>query len=277
MPQSSTAPASSLPRSPAQRNRLSWKVCLAGMVALSVAMGIGRFAFTPSLPLMLHEGSLNLQMGGWLATANYLGYFIGAMACAVHRSKRGVRMLRWVFVTPPDRRQALAREIHLWSLSARRDGLLSLEQYMAKADPFIQKGLRLVVDGIQPDKLRSLLDTEINNYEFRERQAARIWESAAGYAPTVGILGAVLGLIHVMENLSDPSKLGAGIAVAFVSTVYGVGLANLFFYPVANKIKGIVAERVAQYEILTDVFHDIATGDYTRVIEERVACLLAQH
>ena len=194
-----------------------------------------------------------------------------------HAFVRGVRMLRWVFVTPPDRRQALAREIHLWSLSARRDGLLSLEQYMAKADPFIQKGLRLVVDGIQPDKLRSLLDTEINSYEFRERQAARIWESAAGYAPTVGILGAVLGLIHVMENLSDPSKLGAGIAVAFVSTVYGVGLANLFFYPVGNKIKGIVAERVAQYEILTDVFHDIATGDYTRVIEERVACLLAQH
>ena len=187
-----------------------------------------------------------------------------------HAFVRGVRMLRWVFVTPPDRRQALAREIHLWSLSARRDGLLSLEQYMAKADPFIQKGLRLVVDGIQPDKLRSLLDTEINNYEFRERQAARIWESAAGYAPTVGILVAVLGL-------SDPSKLGAGIAVAFVSTVYGVGLANLFFYPVGNKIKGIVAERVAQYEILTDVFHDIATGDYTRVIEERVACLLAHH
>ncbi|SDC21563.1 chemotaxis protein MotA [Massilia sp. PDC64] len=190
---------------------------------------------------------------------------------------RGIRMLRWVFVTPPDRRQTLAREIHLWSLSARRDGLLSLEQYMAKADPFIQKGLRLVVDGIQPDKLRSLMHTEINNYEFRERQAARIWESAAGYAPTVGILGAVLGLIHVMENLSDPSKLGAGIAVAFVSTVYGVGLANLFFYPVGNKIKGIVSERVAQYEILADVFHDIATGDYTRVLDERVACLLAEH
>ena len=86
----------------------------------------------------------------------------------------------------------------------------------------------------------------------------------------------MLGLIHVMENLSDPSRLGAGIAVAFVSTVYGVGLANLFFYPVGNKIKGIVAERVPQYEILTDVFHDIATGDYTRVIEERVACLLAR-
>jgi chemotaxis protein MotA len=204
---------------------------------------------------------------------------LGAVLLQTRRKSfiRGLRMLAWVFKTPPDRRQQLASEIHLWSLSARRDGLLSLEQYMAKADPFIQKGLRLVVDGIQPDKLKSLLDTEINNYEFRERQAARIWESAAGYAPTVGILGAVLGLIHVMENLSDPSRLGAGIAVAFVSTVYGVGLANLFFYPVGNKIKSIVAERVNQYEILGDVFHDIATGDYTRVIEERVACLLVEH
>jgi chemotaxis protein MotA len=190
---------------------------------------------------------------------------------------RGVRMLRWVFFPPPDRRQALAREINLWSLSARRDGLLSLEQYMSKSDPFVQKGLRLVVDGITPDKIRSLMHTEINTYEFRERQAARIWESAAGYAPTVGILGAVLGLIHVMENLTDPSRLGAGIAVAFVSTVYGVGLANLFFYPVANKIKGIVTERVAQYEIMADVFHDLATGDYTRVIEERIGCLLSEH
>ena len=188
----------------------------------------------------------------------------------------GLRMLRWVFVPPADRRPQLAREIHLWSLSARRDGLLSLEQYMAKADPFIQKGLRLVVDGIHPDKLRSLLETEINRYEMRERQAARIWESAAGYAPTVGILGAVLGLIHVMENLSDPSRLGAGIAVAFVSTVYGVGLANLLFYPVGNKIKGIVAEQVLQYEILADVFHDLATGDHTRVVDERVASLLAR-
>ena len=222
------------------------------------------------------------KMSSLLQPAAFAIVVVGTFGAVLLQSKRkafmrGMRMLRWVFVPPADRRPQLAREIHLWSLSARRDGLLSLEQYMGKADPFIQKGLRLVVDGIQPDKLRSLMYTEINNYEFRERQAARIWESAAGYAPTVGILGAVLGLIHVMENLSDPSRLGAGIAVAFVSTVYGVGLANLFFYPVGNKIKGIVTERVAEYEILTDVFHDMATGDYTRVIEERVACLLAEH
>lgn len=189
----------------------------------------------------------------------------------------GVRMLRWVFFPPKSGRHKLSQEIALWSLSARRDGLLSLEQYMSTSDKFVQKGLRLVVDGIAPDKIRSLLEGEINAYEFSQRQAARIWESAAGYAPTIGILGAVLGLIHVMENLSDPSRLGSGIAIAFVSTVYGVGLANLFFYPVGNKLKAIVSDKVAQYEILAEVFHDLASGDHTRVVDERVASLLARH
>jgi len=190
---------------------------------------------------------------------------------------RGLRMLRWVFRPPASQREQYSRQIALWSLTARRDGLLQLEQYLkANPDLFVQKGLRLVVDGITPARLRSLLETEITAYEFSQRQAARIWESAAGYAPTIGILGAVLGLIHVMENLSDPSRLGAGIAVAFVSTIYGVGLANLFFFPVGNKLKTIVSEQVAQYDILADVFHDLATGDHTRVVDERVASLLAR-
>ncbi len=207
---------------------------------------------------------------------------IGTAGAVLLQSERrsfmlGLSMLRWVFVPPKSDRDKLSREIALWSLSARRDGLLSLEQYMATKDKFIQKGLRLVVDGIAPDKIRSLLENEINAYEFAQRQAARIWESAAGYAPTIGILGAVLGLIHVMENLSDPARLGSGIAVAFVSTVYGVGLANLFFYPVGNKLKAIVSDKVAQYEILAEVFHDLASGDHTRVVDERVASLLTRH
>jgi len=194
-----------------------------------------------------------------------------------HTFLRGIRMLRWVFKPPPSQRAKLARDITQWSLLARRDGLLALEPHMlGNKDKFIQKGLRLVVDGIAPDKLRSLMELEVTSYEFSQRQAAKIWEAAAGYSPTIGIIGAVLGLIHVMENLGDPAKLGSGIAVAFVSTVYGVGLANLFYYPVGNKLKNIVAETVTQYEILTDVFHDIAGGDHSRVIEERVASLLTR-
>ncbi|MDB5754316.1 MAG: motC [Massilia sp.] len=232
--------------------------------------------------LLLGHGIDGGKMASLLQPAAFAIVVIGTAGAVLLQTEaptfvRGVRMLRWVFRPPPSQRARLARDIAQWSMLARRDGLLSLEQYMqGTSDKFIQKGLRLMIDGIHPDKLRGLLETEVTAYEFGQRQAARIWESAAGYSPTIGILGAVLGLIHVMENLTDPSKLGAGIAVAFVSTVYGVGLANLFFYPVGNKLKSIVAETVTQYEILTDVFYDIASGDHSRVIDERVASLLSR-
>jgi chemotaxis protein MotA len=191
--------------------------------------------------------------------------------------RRGLTMLRWVFKPPPDNRAQLARDINNWSMLARRDGLLALERPMLGAkDKFVAKGLRMIVDGINPDKMRQLLDMEITAFETAERQAVRIWESAAGYSPTIGILGAVLGLIHVMENLTDPSKLGSGIAVAFVSTIYGVGLANLFFYPIANKLKTIVTRQVYLQELTASVFYDIATGDFTRVIDERIATLMRE-
>jgi chemotaxis protein MotA len=220
------------------------------------------------------------KLGSLFQPAAFAIVVIGTIGAVLLQSRyasflRGVRMLKLVFAPPPDTRLALARDINAWGLAARRDGLLSLERYMlASKDPFITKGLRLIVDGINPDKLRQILDAEISVYETEERLAARIWESAAGYSPTIGILGAVLGLIHVMENLTDPNKLGAGIAVAFVSTVYGVGLANLLFYPIANKLKAIVNRAVFQQEIAAAVFYDIATGDHTRVIEERVATLM---
>jgi len=223
------------------------------------------------------------KLGSLLQPAAFAIVVIGTFGAVMLQTRfktflRGLRMLRLVFAPPADTRAVLARDINAWNLAARRDGLLSLERYMLSSkDQFNTKGLRLIVDGINPDKLRQILDTEITAYETEERQAVRIWESAAGYSPTIGILGAVLGLIHVMENLTDPSKLGSGIAVAFVSTIYGVGLANLFFYPIANKLKAIVTQAVHQQEIAAAVFYDIATGDHTRVIDERIATLLREH
>ncbi|UGQ45237.1 flagellar motor protein [Massilia endophytica] len=191
--------------------------------------------------------------------------------------RRGVRMLAWVIRPPEDTRGALARDIAAWNQTVRREGPLALERHMlGTKDYFTAKGLRMIVDGIQPDKMRQLLDTEITAFEMAERQAVRMWESAAGYSPTIGILGAVLGLIHVMENLTEPSKLGSGIAVAFVSTIYGVGLANLLFYPIANKLKNIVIQQVHQMEIAAAVFNDIAMGDLSRVMDERIATLLRE-
>ena len=111
-------------------------------------------------------------------------------------------------------------------------------------------------------------------FEAEQRQAVKIWEAAGGYSPTIGILGAVLGLIHVMENLSDPTKLGGGIAVAFVATIYGVGFANLIFLPISNRLRSIVNQSIQQREMITEALLAIATGENPHIIEERLAAYL---
>jgi chemotaxis protein MotA len=180
-------------------------------------------------------------------------------------------MAGWVFVPPAIDHEGLIRQIGNWSQVSRREGLLALESFIAQLkDPFSAKGLQLLVDGVEPERLREVLEVQLNTYEEELRQGARIWESAGGYSPTIGILGAVMGLIHVMENLSDPSKLGAGIAVAFVATIYGVGLANLVFLPMANKLKAHVGRHVAHREMLIDGLIGIANGDNPRIIENRL-------
>ena len=203
--------------------------------------------------------------------------FCGTIGAVLIQSRlptfiRGLRMIRSVFKTPVDNHQVLIRDALTWNMTARREGPLSLERYLRTTkDPFIAKGLRLVIDGIEASRVKDILEADIAAYEIYQRAAVRVWDAAGGYSPTIGILGAVLGLIHVMENLSDPSKLGAGIAVAFVSTIYGVALANLVFLPVAYKLKEHVASDVDEKEMLADVFFSIAAGESSRIIEERVA------
>ena len=184
---------------------------------------------------------------------------------------QGVRMAKWVFRPPESEGVQLIRRVVQWSHTARQDGLLALERHLnITPDSFQKAGLQLLIDGANADKLRDTLDVQIASFETNERQAARVWEAAGGYSPTLGILGAVMGLIHVMENLSDPSKLGAGIAVAFVATIYGVGLANLVFLPIANRIKFTIARRVTEREIISDGLIGIAQGDNPRIIEARL-------
>lgn len=217
------------------------------------------------------------HVGSLMQPAAFVIVISGTIGAVLLQSKipfflRSIKMLRWIVFPPLDNRRLLAHDINVWSVTARREGFLSLESHMESTrDSFVSKGLRLIIDGVEPTKLREILEADISLYEVQERHAVKIWEAAGGYAPTIGILGAVLGLIHVMENLSDPSKLGSGIAVAFVSTIYGVGLANIVFIPISNKLKFIVGQEVSRREILADVFFDIAIGGNARVIEERVA------
>ncbi len=191
---------------------------------------------------------------------------------------QGIKMIRWAFVPPKVNPLDAIGQVVEWSHLSRKGGLLALEPVIEDlADPFVRKGLQMLVDGAEPDYLREGLELEVNTYEEERRAAAKVWESAGGYAPTIGILGAVLGLIHVMENLSDPSKLGGGIAVAFVATIYGVGSANLFFLPISNKLKHLVQQQVTVKLLLIDGLVAIANGENPRVIENRLQGYLSQH
>jgi chemotaxis protein MotA len=183
----------------------------------------------------------------------------------------GIKMGKWVLFPPAMEPEQLIQQITHWSQVARKEGLLALEaQIESVPDAFMRKGLQLLVDGAEPDRLREVLEVEIGAYEEQMKLSAKVWESAGGYSPTIGILGAVMGLIHVMENLSDPSKLGAGIAVAFVATIYGVGAANLIFLPIAKKLLANIARLVALREMFVDGLVGIANGDNPRIIESRM-------
>ncbi len=183
----------------------------------------------------------------------------------------GLYMARWVFRPPVLAPEAVLRDLLDWSQKARRGGLLALEpQIELQTDLFRRRGLQMLVDGAEPEVLRQTLELELSAYEHHHLEAARIWQAAGGYAPTIGILGAVMGLIHVMENLSDPSKLGAGIAVAFVATIYGVGSANLIFLPISNKLKALVNKQVRLKEMYVEGLVAIANGENPRMIEARL-------
>jgi chemotaxis protein MotA len=181
---------------------------------------------------------------------------------------RSMKMLSWVLMPKEGNLLAQIDKVVYWSNMARKDGLLGLENALPEEeDPFIRKGLQLLVDGNDADAIRDILELDMYAKENMGIQAAGLYEAMGGYAPTIGILGAVMGLIHVMQNLTNPELLGQGIATAFVATIYGVGSANLVFLPVANKLKTHVQELTQVREILAEGIIAIADGENPRNIK----------
>jgi chemotaxis protein MotA len=186
--------------------------------------------------------------------------------------KRAMAIAKWVFMPPKSDPHQTIEQIVEWSNTARKQGLLALEASVdAQPDEFIKKGLQMLVDGAEPESLRATLEVEIGAKEHHDLAAAKVFESAGIYAPTLGIIGAVMGLMAVMQNLADPSKLGAGIAAAFVATIYGIGFANLFLLPMANKLKAIIQARSRDQEMLVEGLVSIARGENPRNIEARLS------
>lgn len=167
-----------------------------------------------------------------------------------------------------DRRVLLDTMLKVASVS-RRDGILAVESMLPEIqDDFLKRGLRVLIDGYSLTDLQKLLELDMDVTEHHGNAAGKVFETAGGFCPTVGILGAVLGLIHVMSNLSDPSKLGTGIAVAFVATIYGVGAANLLFLPLGSRIKKIIAADVECKAMVLSGLEVIASGANPRQLEE---------
>ena len=209
-------------------------------------------------------------------TAAFLIVIFGTLAAGfVHTPmatmKRALGILVWILCPPALAKETYLKDILAWSLAARRDGLLGLEaQIEDKPDPFIAKALQLLVDGVAPEKLREIMEFDLDIRAERDLRAARVYESFGIYAPTLGIIGAVLGLMAVMQNLSDPSKLGPGISAAFVATIYGIGAANLFFLPIAGKLKGIIEQQNQLRVMIIEGVVAIARGDNPRNIETKL-------
>ncbi|MEW5787353.1 MAG: flagellar motor protein [Pseudomonadota bacterium] len=216
-----------------------------------------------------HIGSL-LQITAFMIV---IGGTLGAVMLQTHLRAflDGLSMLRWVIQPPRVASQETLSTLLDWSQKARRGGLLALEPFIDQQnDLFQRRGLQMLVDGAEPEILRETLELDLQSFERQRLDATKVWTAAGGYSPTIGILGAVMGLIHVMENLSDPSKLGSGIAVAFVATIYGVGGANLFFLPVAGKLRYWVGRQVQDKELFIHGIVAIANGENPRIIEAKL-------
>jgi len=203
----------------------------------------------------------------------FLIVFGGTLGAVMVETSAGVfiqsiKRMRWMLTPPAIDSKGTIAKIVKWSQTARKEGLLSLQNIAdSEPDEFSRTGLQMLADGSEPESIRSALEIEISMTEHKDMLAAKVFESFGGYAPTIGIIGAVLGLIHVMNNLSDPATLGSGIAVAFVATIYGVGMANLIFLPMAKKLKTIIRAQSHHREMIVDGVVLIAEGESHREIE----------
>ncbi|MHA0856190.1 flagellar motor protein [Paenibacillus sp. CMAA1364] len=182
--------------------------------------------------------------------------------------------IRYAFVrTDTDMEQMVEDLVDLATIS-RRNGVLALElKSQDHPNSFLREGIQMVVDGNDSALVQQILEIEMDRVELKHQSFAKIFESAGGYAPTMGIVGTVMGLIHVLSNLSDPTQLGPSIAIAFIATLYGVASANLIFLPIASKIKSLSADEIHNMELLLQGILAIRDGDHPQIVRKKISSL----
>ncbi len=246
---------------------------LASVIGLIVALGF-------ILAGNAIEGGRVAQIAQPTAAMIVIGGTIGATMVQFPMSTfiNGMKAIKGVFLTKPSRDAKLVEEIVGYAATARRDGILALEPLAPKAsDPFLVRALMMAIDGADSTAIRDALEQSIHKEEEEGEDCAKVFETAGGYSPTIGIIGAVLGLIQVMQNLSDIAKVGEGIATAFVATIYGVAFANLVCLPIGGKLKLRTREAVALRVLMLEGALAIQQGMNPKLVKERLSSFAHDH
>ena len=195
----------------------------------------------------------------------------GTMDDAKNAAKSFVRAFTGT-VEPPG---SLVPQVVELAEKARREGLLALEDSIRTVDDdFLKRGVTLAIDGTDPEELREILESEVYAKRSADKQSAKFWADAGAYAPTIGIIGTVMGLVHVLENLSEPEKLGHLIAAAFLATLWGVASANLIFLPLGSRLKRLSELEAARMELTIEGIAAIQSGSNPRVVAQKLRSLI---
>lgn len=239
------------------------KLAFGGLLLALLAIASGFMLEGGTLSTLLHLPSFIIVFGGTLGAV--------MLQTPFSQFRLGLSMLPLVFRQTNFNAQATTERLVEWSTTARLNGFLSLESVaIQERDPFLHRGLNLLVDGVEAQSLQAILDAQLTLEQERMLRGARIYDAMGGYSPTIGIIGAVLGLIQALSYISDPDMLGVGIATAFVATIYGVGFANLIFIPVGSKLKNVVQQQGLYRELLIEGLVSIAQGQNPRLIEHKL-------
>ncbi|WOQ14520.1 flagellar motor protein [Aeromonas media] len=238
-----------------------------GLVLALVAVAVAQWWHGGSLLTLLDGPAFVIVVGGtWGAVILQTPrkYMLAALAQA-----------RWMLFPPQRDLVQQAERLQAWAQFARQQGLLALEnQAEEESDLFTRQGLTMIVDGVSIEDIRRLLEADIDIEQERNEHAARVFEAMGGYSPTIGIIGAVIGLIQAMFHLEEPGTLGAGIAIAFVATIYGVGFANLLYLPIANRLRAFHYHHGLYQEMTLEGLLAIAHGENGQQVERRLRAYL---
>lgn len=240
------------------------KLSIAGLIVAILAVYIGFSLDGGHISALFELPAFIIVFGGTLGAV--------MLQSSMVQFTHALSLLKWVFFPPKYDMEQGINEIVVWATKAREKGYLALEDTALEIeDSYTQKGLNLLVDGTELDNFRVSLELDLDIYREHNLRSANVYEAMGGYSPTIGILGAVLGLIHAMSNLTEPELLGQGIATAFIATIYGVGFANLFYLPIANKIRAIIHEQTMYREMICEGLVSIAHGENPHAIENKLS------